>query len=63
MHGDLEHEGDIVLSRCDLVGSASSSGPIGAIVHALMLTRHLSFRLSMVPNGSAQCSRRHGLDG
>jgi len=41
MHGDLKHPGEIVLSRSDFVGYASGSGPIGAIVQSLLLTRHL----------------------
>lgn len=41
IHGDLEHEDDILMSRSAFVGYTSSSGPSGAIVHALMLTRHL----------------------
>lgn len=41
MHGDLSHPGKVVLSRSDFVGYSASSGPIGAIVQALMLTKHL----------------------
>ena len=41
MHGDLAHEGGVVLSRSDFVGYAGEAGPVGAIVQALMLTKHL----------------------
>jgi len=41
MHGDLEHDGDLILSRSDFVGYASTFGPVGAIVQAIMLTKHL----------------------
>lgn len=41
LHGDLAHDGDVVLSRSDFVGYSSASGPVGSIVQSLMLTKHL----------------------
>lgn len=41
MHGDIRHPGKVVLSRSDFVGYSAAAGPVGAIVQALMLTRHL----------------------
>lgn len=41
MHGDLEHEGELILSRSDFVGYSAAHGPVGSIVQALMLTKHL----------------------
>lgn len=41
MHGDAQHPRTIVLSRSDFVGYDSRSGPMGAMVQALLLTKHL----------------------
>jgi hypothetical protein len=41
MHGDVEHREQIVLTRGDFVRYAAASGPAGAAVQALMLSRHL----------------------
>ena len=41
MHGDLEHPGEIILSRSDFVGYSAIYGPVGSIVQSLMLTKHL----------------------
>jgi len=41
MHGDLEHDGELILSRSDFVGYSAAHGPVGSIVQSLMLTKHL----------------------
>lgn len=41
MHGDVEHREQIVLTRGDFVRYDAASGPAGAAVQALMLSRHL----------------------
>lgn len=41
MHGDLGHQGELILSRSDFVGYAAAHGPVGSIVQSLMLTKHL----------------------
>ena len=40
-HGDVEHREQIVLTRGDFVRYDAASGPAGAAVQALMLSRHL----------------------
>lgn len=41
MHGDLDHGGELILSRSDFVGYSAAHGPVGSIVQSLMLTKHL----------------------
>ncbi|GAA2725638.1 hypothetical protein CAE01nite_20340 [Cellulomonas aerilata] len=41
MHGDVAHPHSIVLTRSDFVGYHARSGPLGAVVQALLLTKHL----------------------
>lgn len=41
MHGDASRPATIVLSRSDFVGYDASSRPMGAMVQALLLTKHL----------------------
>lgn len=41
MHGDVDHREQIVLTRGDFVRYDAASGPAGAAVQALMLSRHL----------------------
>lgn len=41
MHGDVGDPAGIVLTRSDFVRYDSRSGPLGSVVQALMLTRHL----------------------
>lgn len=41
MHGDVKKPESIVLARSDFVGFSSRSGPLGAVVQSLLLTKHL----------------------
>ena len=41
MHGDAARPESIVLSRSDFVGYDARSGPMGAVVQALLMTQHL----------------------
>lgn len=41
MHGDAHHPETIVLSRSDFVAFDARSRPVGAVVQALLLTKHL----------------------
>lgn len=41
MHGDVRDPAGIVLTRSDFVRYDSRSGPMGSVVQALLLTRHL----------------------
>lgn len=41
MHGDIKNEASIVLSRGDFARYDSANGPAGAVVQALMMSRHL----------------------
>lgn len=41
MHGDLEDEERIVLTRSQFVGFTGVSGPAGAVLQSLLLTKHL----------------------
>lgn len=41
MHGDVAHPERIVLTRSDFVGFDASSRPMGSVLQALLLTRHL----------------------
>ena len=41
MHGDATHPKTIVLSRSDFVGYDARSRPMGAVVQALLMTKHL----------------------
>ena len=41
MHGDAAHPTTIVLSRSDFVGYDARSRPMGAVVQALLMTKHL----------------------
>lgn len=41
LHGDLKHRDSIVLTRSKFVSFPALSGPAGAILQAILLTRHL----------------------
>lgn len=41
LHGDMEDPDSIVLTRSQFVGFTGVSGPAGAVVQALLLTKHL----------------------
>ncbi|WP_182112694.1 MULTISPECIES: SIR2 family protein [unclassified Actinotalea] len=41
MHGDARFPETIVLSRSDFVGYDAQSGPMGAVVQSLLMTKHL----------------------
>lgn len=41
MHGDVEDTGSIVLTRGQFVGFTGVSGPAGAVLQSLLLTKHL----------------------
>ncbi len=41
MHGDASHPETIVLSRSDFVGYDARSRPMGAVVQALLMTKHV----------------------
>jgi len=41
MHGDVDAPATIVLTRAQFVGFAGASGPAGAVLQSLLLTKHL----------------------
>ncbi|WP_093186253.1 SIR2 family protein [Sanguibacter gelidistatuariae] len=40
MHGDISRPSPIILSRSDFVRYAAASGPMGAVVQSLLMTKH-----------------------
>jgi hypothetical protein len=43
LHGSIDHENDIVLTRADYLGVPSQRGALFGLVQAMLLTRHMLF--------------------